>query len=72
MLVLTRRSDEEIVIGGNIYVRVLGIKGRQVRLGITAPVSVAVARSELREGPVSRTVTAGDATGPTEMSVKPG
>jgi carbon storage regulator len=47
MLVLTRRIDEEIVIADNIHVVVLPIQGRQVRLGITAPLSVPVVRQEL-------------------------
>lgn len=47
MLVLTRRVGEEVVIAGNICVTLLGIKGNQVRLGITAPYSVPIARGEL-------------------------
>ena len=47
MLVLTRRVGEEIVIGGNIRVTVVAVKGNHVRLRITAPSSVAVARQEL-------------------------
>jgi len=50
MLVLTRRIGEEIVIAGNIHVAVVAVKGQQVRLGITAPPSVPVARSELLAG----------------------
>jgi len=47
MLVLTRRTGEEIVIGGNIRVTVVGVSGQRVRLGIAAPPSVAVVRLEL-------------------------
>jgi carbon storage regulator len=47
MLVLTRRIGEEILIAGNIRVAVVAVKGYQVRLGITAPSSVPVARREL-------------------------
>jgi carbon storage regulator len=47
MLVLTRRIGEEIVIAGDIHVTVVGVHGRQVRLGITAPLSVPVVRLEL-------------------------
>jgi len=47
MLVLTRRNGEEIVIAGDIRVTVVAVKGNRVRLGITAPSSVAVAREEL-------------------------
>jgi carbon storage regulator len=49
MLVLTRRVGEEMVIAGNIRVAVVGVKGGKVRLGITAPSSVAVTRRELLE-----------------------
>jgi carbon storage regulator len=49
MLVLTRRIGEEIVIGSGIRVTVLGVQGNRVRLGITAPPSVAVDRAEVRQ-----------------------
>ena len=49
MLVLTRRSGEEIVIDGDIRVIVVAVKGDKVRLGITAPPSVSVDRSEVHE-----------------------
>jgi len=45
--VLGRRVGEEIVIGGNIRIFVVAIRGQQVRLGITAPKSVPVARAEI-------------------------
>ena len=47
MLVLSRKLNEEIRIGENIVVRVIGIKGNQVRLGIVAPTEVPVMREEL-------------------------
>lgn len=47
MLVLSRRSNESIVIGGEIVVTVLEIRGDQVRLGIEAPRSVTVHRHEV-------------------------
>jgi carbon storage regulator len=47
MLVLTRRVGEEVLIANDIRVRVLEVRGHQVRLGITAPPSVHVAREEL-------------------------
>jgi len=50
MLVLTRRTGEEIVIAGDIRVTVVAVKGHQVRLGITAPSSVPVTRLELLAG----------------------
>jgi carbon storage regulator len=48
MLVLTRNQGEEVVIGENIRVTVLAIRGNQVRLGFTAPPDVRVHRKELR------------------------
>jgi len=50
MLVLTRRIGQEIVIAGNIRVKVAAIRGGKVRLGITAPPSVHVMRLELIAG----------------------
>jgi carbon storage regulator len=50
MLVLTRRIGEEIVIADEIRVKVLAVSGQRVRLGITAPSSVPVARMELLMG----------------------
>lgn len=49
MLVLTRRLGEEIVIGDAIRVKIVLIKGDRVRLGVTAPDSVPVDRSEIHE-----------------------
>ncbi len=49
MLGLSRSIGETIVIGDNITITVLGIKGRQVRLGIVAPKEVTVHRSEIYE-----------------------
>jgi carbon storage regulator len=46
-LVLTRRTEESVVIGGNIIVTVLGVEGEKVKLGIDAPREVAILRSEL-------------------------
>jgi carbon storage regulator len=47
MLVLTRKSGETITIGENIEVKVLSIKGGQVRIGIDAPKSVSITREEV-------------------------
>lgn len=47
MLVLTRKLNQEIRISENIVVRVIDIKGNQVRLGIEAPADVAILREEL-------------------------
>lgn len=48
MLVLTRRPEESILIGSNITVTVLGVKGNQVRIGIAAPPNTSVDREEIR------------------------
>ncbi len=47
MLILTRRNQETIMIGDDVTVTVLSIKGNQVRLGINAPKEVAVHREEI-------------------------
>jgi len=49
MLVLTRKSGEAINVGDEITVTVLEIRGNQVRLGIQAPLAIAVHRKELYE-----------------------
>ncbi|MCP4001859.1 MAG: carbon storage regulator CsrA [Gammaproteobacteria bacterium] len=47
MLILTRRVGETVVIGNDIDVTVLGVKGNQVRLGVKAPREVSVHREEI-------------------------
>ena len=49
MLILTRRVGETIMIGPDVTVTVLGVKGNQVRVGINAPKDVAVHREEIAE-----------------------
>ena len=53
MLVLSRKASESVVIGENVEVEILEIRGNVVRIGIRAPREVRVIRSELSERPVS-------------------
>ncbi|MGD8831297.1 MAG: carbon storage regulator CsrA [Pseudomonadales bacterium] len=47
MLILTRRVGEKLMIGDEISVTVLGVKGNQVRIGVHAPGDVAIHREEI-------------------------
>jgi len=49
MLILTRRVGETVMIGDDVTVTVLGVKGNQVRIGVNAPRDVAVHREEIFE-----------------------
>ena len=49
MLILTRRVGETVMIGEDVTVTVLGVKGNQVRIGVNAPREVAVHREEIFE-----------------------
>jgi len=65
MLILTRRTGESLVIGKDIAITVLGVKGNQVRIGIKAPKDVSVHREEIserirKEGQNSEDSPAGD------------
>ena len=49
MLILTRRLEETVMIGDDVTITVLGVKGKQVRIGVDAPREVAVHREEIYE-----------------------
>ncbi len=71
MLILTRRVGETIMVGDDVTVTVLGVKGNQVRWGISAPKRVAVHREEIydrikHEGPAK---SADNSTGATDHGV---
>lgn len=51
MLVLTRKKEDEIVIGGNIRIKVIELAGNRVKLGISAPSDVQVDRGEVEREP---------------------
>ena len=61
MLVLTRKVNESITIGSNISVKILEIRGHQVRLGIEAPRSTPVNRTEIYESIVQENIRASNA-----------
>jgi len=47
MLILTRRVGETLMVGDNVTITVLGVKGNQVRIGVNAPKDVSVHREEI-------------------------
>ena len=49
MLVLSRKRDESIIIGGNIVITIVDIRGDKVRLGINAPAEISVHRKEIHD-----------------------
>jgi len=61
MLILTRRVGETLMIGDEVTVTVLGVKGNQVRIGVNAPKDVAVHREEIYDR--IRKESGGDAGG---------
>ena len=69
MLILTRRVGESVVIGEDVTVTVLGVKGNQVRIGINAPKHVAVHREEIFER-IKREQQGGEPSGESESSAE--
>lgn len=57
VLILTRRQGQTIMIGDDITVTVLGVNGQQVRIGVEAPKTVVVDRSEIRTRRLRETLT---------------
>ena len=56
MLILTRRVGESLIIGDDVTITVLGVKGNQVRIGVNAPRDVAVHREEILDSFERRTL----------------
>ena len=50
MLILTRKVGETVMIGDNVTVAVIGVKGTQIRIGINAPKDVTIHRKQIPEG----------------------
>ena len=67
MLILTRRVGETLMIGDNVTVTVLGVKGNQVRIGINAPKDLAVHREEIYQRIKREQVGPTGETGPDEV-----
>ncbi|QKK09416.1 MAG: carbon storage regulator CsrA [Planctomycetota bacterium] len=75
MLVLSRQRDETIMIGDDIEITVVDIRGDKVRLGITAPTSIAVHRKEVYEAIRSENEHAAKLNGDLQMisqTIQPG
>lgn len=66
MLVLTRKVGEGIKIGEDVIIRVIQVKGKQVRIGVEAPKSTKVQREELN---ASQETTSKDSSSATELKI---
>jgi len=63
MLILTRRVGETLMVGDDVTVTVLGVKGNQVRIGVNAPKDVAVHREEIYDRIRKENETGGEPAG---------
>ncbi len=72
MLVLSRQRDESIIIGDNIVITVVDIRGDKVRLGINAPTEIPVHRQEVYEAIQRERARGADNDGTPEKPVRPG
>ncbi len=77
MLVLSRQRDETVVIGDDIEIKIVDIRGDKVRLGITAPPHISVHRKEVyeaiqKENQAAACVSPQDLAGIPEVPPKPG
>ncbi len=68
MLVLSRQRDESIIIGDNIVITVVDIRGDKVRLGINAPTEIPVHRQEVYEA-IQRENQRANGTGPDDATL---
>jgi len=57
MLILSRRPNESLRIGGDVVITVVGFSGNQIRLGITAPSNVIIDREEVHQRKIAEDVT---------------
>ncbi len=72
MLILTRRSGEKIIIGDDVTVTVLGVKGHQVLIGIEAPLEIPVHREEIYQKILKERADKERADGPGLHVLNPG